>query len=71
MCEHIAAGARTAYQVAKAMRWTRRRRQFDELPPEHQLSAVMEISAHLDVLTLHGRLNRTDGTTTRHYALSG
>ncbi|WP_186301361.1 hypothetical protein [Rhodococcus sp. WB9] len=55
MCEHIAAGATTAYHVAKAMRWTHRRRQLDELPPEHRLSAVMEIGAHLDVLTLHGR----------------
>ncbi|WP_226955583.1 hypothetical protein [Rhodococcus opacus] len=52
------------------MPWTRRRRQLDELPPEHQLSAVMEISAHLDVLTLHGKLNQSDGTTTRHYTLS-
>lgn len=46
------------------------RERLDELPPEHQLSAVMEISAHLDVLTLHGRLNRTGGTTTHHYGLS-
>ncbi|WP_061699181.1 hypothetical protein [Rhodococcus sp. LB1] len=70
VCEHIAAGATTAYQVATSMPWTRRRRQLDELPPEHQLSAVMEISAHLDVLTLHGKLNQSDGTTTRHYTLS-
>ncbi|WP_268748128.1 MBL fold metallo-hydrolase [Rhodococcus opacus] len=56
VCEHIAAGATAAYHVAKSMRRTHRRRQLDELPPEHRLSAVMEITAHLDVLPLHGRL---------------
>ncbi|AHH17647.1 hypothetical protein NONO_c28550 [Nocardia nova SH22a] len=37
-----------------------------ELPPEHQLSAIMEISAHLDVLASQGRVGHDDADIRRY-----
>ncbi|MCP2288334.1 MBL fold metallo-hydrolase [Nocardia amikacinitolerans] len=71
VCELVAAGHTTAYQVARSMPWTRRGRRWEQLPVEHQLCAVMEISAHLDVLAMHGRLHHDDSAAARHYALAG
>lgn len=70
ICDEVAAGASTAYEVACALRWTRRDRRLDELPIDHQLSAVTEIHAHLDVLEMLGRLSYTDQSNVRTYALS-
>jgi glyoxylase-like metal-dependent hydrolase (beta-lactamase superfamily II) len=52
----IKAGASTAYEAARALRWTRRERFFDDLDPFNQMMAVMETAAHLDVLVRQGRL---------------
>ena len=52
----IKAGASTAYEAARALRWTRRERPFDDLDPFNQMMAVMETAAHLDVLVRQGRL---------------
>jgi glyoxylase-like metal-dependent hydrolase (beta-lactamase superfamily II) len=52
----IRAGASTAYEAARALRWTRRERLFDDLDPFNQMMAVMETAAHLDVLVRQGRL---------------
>ncbi|MGH3158587.1 MAG: MBL fold metallo-hydrolase, partial [Streptosporangiaceae bacterium] len=52
----IGAGASTAYEAARALRWTRRERLFDDLDPFNQMMAVMETAAHLDVLVRQGRL---------------
>ncbi|MGD0559067.1 MAG: MBL fold metallo-hydrolase [Streptosporangiaceae bacterium] len=49
----------TAYQVAKGIRWTRRRQSFDELDPVSQLLATGETAAHLEVLVLRGELRKT------------
>ncbi|MGQ4618634.1 MBL fold metallo-hydrolase [Nocardia sp. R7R-8] len=70
VCEEIAAGASTTYEVAQALRWTRRELRLDDLPVDHQLSAITEIHAHLDVLTLLGRVRYTDRSNVRSYALS-
>jgi glyoxylase-like metal-dependent hydrolase (beta-lactamase superfamily II) len=53
----VAAGADTAYEVARALPWTRRNKAFAELDPENQMLAVTETAAHLDVLVLQERLS--------------
>jgi len=63
----LRAGARTAYDVARAMPWTRKGRRLEELATEHQMSAVVEVDAHLDVLTLLGRVKVDDREPTRRY----
>ncbi|MFE3188437.1 MBL fold metallo-hydrolase [Nocardia sp. NPDC059240] len=70
ICDAVANGAATTYEVAQTLRWTRRNRLLDELPIDHQLSAVTEVRAHLDVLTMLGRVSYTDHTDVRAYALS-
>jgi len=52
----VAAGAGTAYQVACALRWTRRGRHLEELDPLNQMLAVTETRAHLELLAAQGRL---------------
>jgi glyoxylase-like metal-dependent hydrolase (beta-lactamase superfamily II) len=54
--EAVAAGAGTAYQVARALRWTRRGRHLDDLDPFNQMLAVTETRAHLELLSAQGRL---------------
>jgi glyoxylase-like metal-dependent hydrolase (beta-lactamase superfamily II) len=55
----------TAYEVAKAVPWTRRRRKFADLDLMNQVLATGETGAHLEVLALRGQLTRhttEDGT---------
>jgi glyoxylase-like metal-dependent hydrolase (beta-lactamase superfamily II) len=54
--EAVAAGAGTGYQVACALRWTRRGRHLEELDPFNQMLAVTETRAHLELLVAQGRL---------------
>jgi glyoxylase-like metal-dependent hydrolase (beta-lactamase superfamily II) len=62
-------GAATAYQVARALTWTRRQRHFDELDSFNQMMAVMETAAHLDVLVRQGRARGSaDGGVARYAA---
>lgn len=68
VCDEIHSGAETAFEVARALRWTRHSRRLDELALEHQMSAVVEVDAHLDVLTLLGRLTADDAEEARRYA---
>ena len=56
--EAVAVGARTAYQVAQHLRWTRHQRPLGELAPFDQVMAVAETVAHLEVLCLQNRLTR-------------
>lgn len=49
-------GAETAFEVALALPWTRRRRALSDLPLDHQMIAVSEISAHLELLLLLDRV---------------
>jgi hypothetical protein len=65
--ETIDAGASTASESARRMLWTRRGRKFGELDLLSQCLAVTETMAHLDVLTLAGRLRRSDVDGTWHY----
>ena len=53
-------GAEVAFDVARAIRWTRRERRFDELSAFDRMLAVFETAAHLDVLVLRGLAVRTD-----------
>jgi len=53
----VASGDTTAFEIAQALRWTRRSLRFEELGDVVNKSlAVLEIEAHLDVLTLDGQL---------------
>ena len=52
----VRAGAATAYEAARALRWTRRERLLDELDPFNQMLAVIETRAHLELLAAQGRL---------------
>ncbi len=61
-------GRSTAYEVARAIRWTRRQQSFDQLELVSQLLATGETAAHLEVLVLRGRLTRhTDEDGTDRY----
>jgi glyoxylase-like metal-dependent hydrolase (beta-lactamase superfamily II) len=60
-------GANTAYQVASRITWTRRGRRLDELDLFNRCLAVVETSAHLDLLAEQGRLRRTVVEKVRHY----
>lgn len=46
----VTSGARTAFEVAGELGWTRRGRPFSTLDPFNQLLATLETKAHLDVL---------------------
>jgi glyoxylase-like metal-dependent hydrolase (beta-lactamase superfamily II) len=63
-------GAETAYAVAKALSWTRRRRRFGDLDPFNKMLATIETQAHLDVAATQGRLTRTEVDGSTHYATS-
>jgi len=47
-------GATTAYEVATRLPWRRHHLELD-----HQISAGMEVEAHLDVLAMLGRVTVT------------
>jgi hypothetical protein len=63
----VEAGASTAYESAARLTWTRRGRRHDELDRFNQCIAVVETSAHLDLLSEQGRLHRTEVDGVRHY----
>ncbi len=56
----VRAGAATGYEIARALRWTRRERRLAELDPFNQMLAVTETLAHLDVLCAQGRAHMQD-----------
>ena len=66
----VAAGASTAYEVAREMRWTRRLRSVDDLNTVHAMSAVLEVLAHLEVLQTQGLVEATHSQETRLYRAS-
>lgn len=67
----VAAGEGTAYQVACALRWTRRGRRLEELDPVNQLLAVTETRAHLELLAAQGLLTVSDDDGVATYAPAG
>ncbi|MGH1561580.1 MBL fold metallo-hydrolase [Mumia sp. DW29H23] len=68
--EAVAAGARTAYEVAKHVPWTKRERALDSLGPMDQLMAVQETRAHLEVLAMQGRVRQVVDPDLDLYALA-
>jgi glyoxylase-like metal-dependent hydrolase (beta-lactamase superfamily II) len=56
----VRAGAGTAYEVARVLRWTRRERRLGDLDPFNQMLAVVETVAHLDVLRAQNRVQTRD-----------
>ncbi|MFB4319488.1 MBL fold metallo-hydrolase [Actinomadura sp. 21ATH] len=65
----VRAGHTTAYEVARAMPWTRRRRKLDDLDPFSRMLAILEIDAHLDVLVDQGVLESAESGGVRSYAV--
>ncbi len=55
MAAELAEGARTAYQVATAIRWTSRSVELTDLDLINQTLAVGETEAHLDLLVARGQ----------------
>jgi glyoxylase-like metal-dependent hydrolase (beta-lactamase superfamily II) len=58
MHQAVLAGHATAYEVARAIKWTRRQRLFDELDLFSRIMSVNETAAHLEVLYARGELTR-------------
>ena len=52
----VRAGHATPLEVAKAIKWTRRQRLFDELDLFSQVMSVNETAAHLEVLLVRGQV---------------
>ena len=66
----VAGGARTAWEVADQIPWTRHLRRRGELGPFDAVLAAFETLVHLDLLHLQGRLERTEGEgLAREYAV--
>lgn len=64
----VRAGRATAFEVAAAMPWTRRRRSLDDLDAFSRMLAVLEIEAHLDVLADRSVLDAHEEGGVRRYA---
>ena len=54
----VMAGHATPFEVAKAIKWTRRQRLFSELDLFSQIMSVNETAAHLEVLLVRGQVGR-------------
>ena len=54
-------GERTAYDIAAGMVWTRHERSLTDLGTVHAMTAVLEVAAHLEVLTSRGRVQKQPG----------
>jgi glyoxylase-like metal-dependent hydrolase (beta-lactamase superfamily II) len=63
----VAAGAETAHDVARQMRWTRREHTIDELGKVHGMTAVLEVVAHLELLVAQAEISRDDSGPARRY----
>jgi len=55
----VLAGHATPYEVAKAIKWTRRHREFADLDLFAQVQAVNETAAHLEVLAVRGQVTHS------------
>ncbi|TDD96061.1 MBL fold metallo-hydrolase [Actinomadura rubrisoli] len=67
----VRAGHATAFEVARAIPWTRRKRKLDDLDSFSRMLAVLEIEAHLDVLADQGVLDAHEDGGVRRYAPRG
>jgi len=59
----VRAGHATPFEVAKAIKWTRRQRRFEDLDLFAQIQAVNETAAHLEVLLVRGQASRETSPT--------
>ncbi|HET6187977.1 MAG TPA: MBL fold metallo-hydrolase [Trebonia sp.] len=61
----VCGGAATAYEVARLLTWTSRKRRLSDMDPFNQMLAVLETCAHLDLLVVQGRCRAqvSDGVT--------
>jgi glyoxylase-like metal-dependent hydrolase (beta-lactamase superfamily II) len=66
----VESGARTAWEVAGEVPWTRRERHRDDLGPFDGVLAAFETLAHLELLGLQGKVARIAGPTVRFEPLS-
>jgi glyoxylase-like metal-dependent hydrolase (beta-lactamase superfamily II) len=67
----VAGGARTAWEVAGEIPWTRHNRRRAELGPFDTVLAAFETLAHLELLHLQGVLSRTErDDRTREFTVS-
>ncbi len=66
----LAAGARSAGDVARALPWTRRNKPFSELEEAHQQFAVAETIAHLENLRTRGRVVKMEEADRIYYAMT-
>jgi glyoxylase-like metal-dependent hydrolase (beta-lactamase superfamily II) len=64
----VSGGARTAWEVAGEIPWTRHNRRREELGPFDAVLAAFETLAHLELLHLQGRLARTERGLTREFS---
>jgi len=55
----VQAGNATPFEVARAIKWTRRHREFTDLDLFAQIQAVNETAAHLEVLALRGQVSHS------------
>jgi glyoxylase-like metal-dependent hydrolase (beta-lactamase superfamily II) len=67
----VQAGAATALEAARSLRWTRRARQLGELDPFNQMLAVIETRAHLELLAAQGRLASSNRDGVVFYEVPG
>ncbi|SNR82695.1 Glyoxylase, beta-lactamase superfamily II [Haloechinothrix alba] len=67
VCRQIRRGGGTAYDVARAVPWTRHECALDELELDHQMLAVTETGAHLEVLRLRGAVDVRVEDAVRRY----
>ena len=67
----VQAGAATALEAARSLRWTRRERKLDEMDPFNQMLAVIETRAHLELLRAQGRLVSSTRDGVVYYEVPG
>lgn len=65
----LRAGAETAYDVMRALRWTGRSRRWDELDPFNRMLAILETHWHLVLLAERGEVTRVQGTDPFRYSV--
>jgi glyoxylase-like metal-dependent hydrolase (beta-lactamase superfamily II) len=65
--EAVGHGAHTAFEVARALTWTRRMRSFDDLDMFNQILAIFESIAHLRVLVERGWLTESTVDGIAHF----
>lgn len=68
--EAVAAGARTAFEVADVLRWTRHEYRWTELPNFDRVLAAHETLAHLDVLVAQHRVKSHEANGASVFALA-